>query len=225
MFGLKDELLPMESLFSRFKRILSVLPLMVLSGAGIQLFFSYILGLLLSLSSEAADEYDQVMAPLLSMTPEMILHVCVRAPLFEELLFRGIGLGFFCLLCFFLITLLKEKESAFLEEHMRAGRFLPRYGYAAANVLQALLFGIYHGNIYQGGYAFIIGLIFGWICLRARSVVPGIAAHSSVNLCGLIMESLLPADTGEGIRFLLAAAGLFLTITCLRRFANRETIH
>ena len=222
MFGLKDELLPMESLFSRFKRILSVLPLMVLSGAGIQLFFSYILGLLLSLSSDAADEYDQVMAPLLSMTPEMILHVCVRAPLFEELLFRGIGLGFFCLL--FFLAFLKRKD-AFSEEPVRAGRFLPRYGYAAANVLQALLFGIYHGNIYQGGYAFIIGLIFGWICLRARSVVPGIAAHSSVNLCGLIMESLLPADTGEGIRFLLAAAGLFLTITCLRRFANRETIH
>lgn len=50
-----------------------------------------------------------------------------------------------------------------------------------AIVLQAVLFGFIHGTPVQIGYAFLMGLLFGYIRYRTGSILPTIAAHAAFN--------------------------------------------
>ncbi len=79
--------------------------------------------------------------------------VAVSAPLAEELVFRGII-------------------------QPRLERAMPVW---IAVVLQAALFGLIHGTPVQIGYAFVMGLLFGYIRHRTGSILPTIAAHAAFN--------------------------------------------
>lgn len=83
----------------------------------------------------------------------MVVAICVLAPLFEEILFRGIILR------------------AFLQRYLR----WQAIGYSA------LLFGFAHLNIYQFFLAFFLGLLLGWLYERSHSLIPCIALHSAIN--------------------------------------------
>ena len=47
----------------------------------------------------------------------------------------------------------------------------------AANILQALYFGIIHGNLVQGGYAFLAGMVLGYLVKRNGTLAAGILCH------------------------------------------------
>lgn len=64
-------------------------------------------------------------------------------------------------------------------------------GFAAANVIQAVLFGIAHMNIIQGIYAAVIGLVLGYIYHRTGSLWASILAHLTFNLLGLYLTELM----------------------------------
>lgn len=81
------------------------------------------------------------------------LAVVVGAPLAEELVFRGII-------------------------QSRLERAMPVW---IAVVLQAALFGLIHGTPVQIGYAFVMGLLFGYIRHCTGSILPTIAAHAAFN--------------------------------------------
>lgn len=51
-----------------------------------------------------------------------------------------------------------------------------------ANVLQALIFGLIHMNWVQGIYAFVIGLVLGWLVERYDSIILAMILHCAVNL-------------------------------------------
>ena len=187
----------MKEIVHRLKFSARLFPVMVLLGISIQLSFSYIMTFLLSLNEAAEKEYDEVIAPLVSMEPSMIFYVGFGAPFFEELLFRGVVLGILVLI----INRLHRD---------------PVFWYAAANIIQALLFALYHGNVYQGIYAFLIGLIFGYIFILTGSAIPGMVAHSSVNLFGLFAERVIPADISPILQWALAFGGLFGIVYCMR---------
>lgn len=71
-----------------------------------------------------------------------------------------------------------------------------------ANVVQALLFGVMHGNIVQGLYTFATGLLLGLLCWRLGDLRYPILLHFGLNvssylvdplsdlLCALVPESL-----------------------------------
>ena len=88
-----------------------------------------------------------------------LLSVALIAPIAEELLFRG----------------LTQKYAE------RAIGALP------AIFFQAALFGIYHMNIVQGIYAFIFGIIFGFIARKTKSVFPGIVLHIIFNISAYLI--------------------------------------
>ena len=46
----------------------------------------------------------------------------------------------------------------------------------------ALAFGIIHGNIVQGIYAFTVGLFFAWLMERYQRIIAPVLAHMSANL-------------------------------------------
>lgn len=55
-----------------------------------------------------------------------------------------------------------------------------------ANILQSLIFGISHGNIIQGIYTFMFGIIFGHVNKKQGSIAPSICMHCGINFYAAI---------------------------------------
>jgi len=64
-------------------------------------------------------------------------------------------------------------------------------GRMPAMVLSSLFFGIYHGNVVQGVYAFAIGMLFAFIYDKYKTLIAPILAHVFANLV-----SVLSVETG-----------------------------
>ena len=87
----------------------------------------------------------------------MISALCVGIifPILEELLFRK-------LLC---------------------GKLLP-LGEKQAIIISAAIFGLIHGNLFQFAYAFLLGLIFGYVYVKTGKIIYTIIFHCIINLYG-----------------------------------------
>lgn len=53
-------------------------------------------------------------------------------------------------------------------------------------ILVAVLFGLAHQNIMQTGYAFVGGLVFAYLALKTRSIIPGMIIHFINNFLNVI---------------------------------------
>lgn len=86
----------------------------------------------------------------------------------------------------FLYTML---AAPFLEEFVFRGLifYIGRKGFDfwGANVLQALMFGLYHGNLIQGIYAFVLGLLLGYMAEHRRNMAEPVLLHIVVNATGI----------------------------------------
>lgn len=82
-----------------------------------------------------------------------------------------------------------------------------------AVLLSALFFGLYHGNIIQFCYAFLLGTALGAVAYRFNNLMPGILLHMCINLSLLIVPdiSTLPVPANLGI----FAGGLLLFLLLL----------
>lgn len=71
-------------------------------------------------------------------------------------------------------------------------RYMRRAGLAflAANLVQAVLFGLFHMNLVQGIYAACLGFLLGYLAYRYDSILIPIAMHSMFNLCGTVVVEL-----------------------------------
>lgn len=85
------------------------------------------------------------------------------APFGEELIFRGVIYHYACNLA----SAMPDRRKAFY----------------IANAIQALGFGIFHGNLIQGTYAFFLGLVLGYLRERFGSIWASILAHMLINGC------------------------------------------
>ena len=72
-----------------------------------------------------------------------------------------------------------------------------RYGEGSAILFSALMFGLFHMNLYQFFYAFLIGLVFGYVYLRTRCLRYSILMHMSINTFGGVIPALLSEHLGE----------------------------
>lgn len=86
----------------------------------------------------------------------------VVSPVLEELFFR-----------YFLYGKLKERMSIWL-----------------AAFLSALSFGLYHGNLAQGVYACLMGMVFVWEMERYGTLKAPIVMHAAANVIGVVLGSL-----------------------------------
>lgn len=119
----------------------------------------------------------------------LILYSALLAPIAEETIFRGLI--------------------------FRYARYaLPFW---AANIWQALLFGVLHMNILQGIYAFTIGLILGFICHRGRGIRYSILLHILFNIIGLFYSGLIDLTTALSYP-LFIGIGIVLTVFSLWLF-------
>ncbi len=126
--------------------------LIIFSGILINLVISIVMGL--TLSEELLLEYEKASAGLRNdVTVMSALAVVIIAPIFEEIVFRGV-----------LYRYLKEGTNAI-----------------AANFIQAALFGFCHGNMIWGVATFAMGLCFAASYEYKQSLVAPIIMHISVN--------------------------------------------
>ena len=133
-------------------------------GLTLQLFFSLLLSGADMLFPKAMEEYGKVLENLGMLAPSFfsVLYTALLAPLAEEAVFRGLTLG------------ILEKE----------------FSFALANVFQAVLFAFMHGNAVQSSYAFVIGLLLGYLVKKYRTLWAGIWCHMAVNASGLLVGNL-----------------------------------
>jgi hypothetical protein len=123
--------------------------------------------------------------------------VCLIAPLVEEILFRGIVLR----------------------------GLLHHYSPGVAITLSACLFAIFHFNLYQLLVAFVMGIFFGWIYLKSRSLWPCIFGHACYNGAAYFMFdadrqfSLNDFDTNL-ISFGLSMLGVYVLYILFRSQPN-----
>lgn len=172
-----------------------LLAVMVCLGLSLQLLISMCLSTLYPvLPQNLTDQYSELMEQLVGGNIWLSLFVTVLlAPLAEELLFRG-------------VTLKKaQKNMPFL----------------AANVLQAVLFGVYHMNLIQGVYAFVLGMVLGFTANYFHSIWASILLHACVNASAEVLN-LLPAavtDTVVGA-FGIAAVGVVLLFLAAKLYPS-----
>lgn len=117
----------------------------------------------------------------------MFLYAAVGAPIMEEIIFRGLVL-----------------------------RHLEPYGKGFAVIMSAFLFGIFHGNIVQMPYAFLVGLVLGYVAVE-YNIVWAMVLHMINNLVlGDLIGRILPEMAGNAVISLvimgcsLVGAGLLL---------------
>lgn len=90
-----------------------------------------------------------------------IISTVVLPPLVEETAFRGLILNYL------------KKAGA---------------GFFAANLFQAVLFGIFHMNLVQGIYAALLGFLLGYLAYRYESLLIPILLHGLFNLFGTVLS-------------------------------------
>lgn len=125
------------------------------------------------------------------LTPLLLIYSVILAPVAEELIFRGLVFRF-------------------------ARYALPFW---FANIWQALLFGLIHGNMIQGIYAFVTGLFLGFLCHRGRGIRYSIPVHILYNIIGVLYSDLIEMTTafhyavavGLGVALTIFAVWLFYT--------------
>lgn len=157
----------------------------ILAGIGLQLVIDFFLNIVALVFPNAMGAYSELveMVGIGETTWISLLATVILAPISEELLFRGLTL-----------------------------RFLRGAGlkFAIANVLQALFFGILHMNLVQGIYAFVIGLVLGYVAGTCRTVFLPIMLHLCFNLAGTFLGAWMPGNSEWPIQIVLLMVGVLM---------------
>lgn len=165
---------------------------LVLLMIGMQYISTYLIATLAAINPAWYHTYEELMESIGfgEVTLLLALYSVVIAPISEELIFRGVTMKY-------------------------AVKTMPFF---LANIFQAFLFGIFHGNVVQGVYAFVVGLFCGYVCLKGGSIYLSILFHMLFNLWGTFTPDFL-SYSGSSVLIHLAiftgavcatAAGAFL---------------
>ena len=63
-------------------------------------------------------------------------------------------------------------------------------GFVVANLIQAVLFGVFHMNLVQGIYTALLGFLLGWLAYRYDSILVPMLLHAIFNLFGTVLVDL-----------------------------------
>lgn len=71
-------------------------------------------------------------------------------------------------------------------------KYLERAGmhWILANVVQAILFGVFHQNLVQGIYAALLGFALGFVAQRYNTLAASMLMHMFYNLMGTLIVDL-----------------------------------
>lgn len=91
-----------------------------------------------------------------------LIVVAILAPIMEELLFR---------------KLIIDRTAG--------------YGEGLSLLFSGLVFGLFHGNLNQFAYAFVLGIFFSFVYIKTRNIIYPIILHMCINFIGSFLGSLI----------------------------------
>lgn len=131
------------------------------TGLGGCVTLTVFLSLLINIFPSPFDNYNEIMSNFDSSGGLLTFaYVLVIGPASEEIIFRG---------------------AIFDRLHLA-------FPFWTANALQAFLFGVYHMNIVQGIYAFLLGMVLGMVLYSTGSILCPIAVHIIFNSTSYIIQ-------------------------------------
>lgn len=164
-----------------FREYLRLALILIILGICLQFGTSYILNLVLNALPNAASQYSEIQDELVQFNVMSVFTVCILAPLLEEAVFR--------------ILILRL-----------GAKFIPFW---IMNIIQAVLFGLYHGNWIQGIYAFLIGMILGYTMHACEWIYASVIVHMAINSSAYVIQfipvyaegtsALIPVIAGASI--------------------------
>ena len=158
----------------------------LLTGASLAPALYFVVIIVLSvLPTSMMENYNEASEGIATGTVLGVLSVAVVAPIVEEVIVRGLTMT-------------------------RLSRVMPGW---LAVLVSAAVFGACHGEFVWFCYAFVLGVFFGFIDLRAGSILPSVLGHITFNAIGQIM-SFVP-ESEEGTEVLIALGVLFLAAIVL----------
>lgn len=178
----------------------SHIALLAALGLILQFGIGSVLSLIETFAPQLMENYNELMElmGLGELSLPVMIATAVMAPLSEEVLCRGI------------ILRLGERVSA---------RFW------VANVIQALAFGILHGNWVQGTYAFLLGLLLGYIYGKYRNIWLCMLLHGAMNLSSFIVApfyTMFPEESLTVVYIVVLAVSAGLFAVCFKPFLKKK---
>ena len=167
----------------------------MISAIGICLGARFVGALLVERVSETMEIITGGLAPTMPSlpTPETTgvyilyaINIVVAPSIFEELLFRGVML-----------------------------QALRRFGDHFAVVSTSILFALMHGNLMQGPYALLLGLLIGYFVIYTGSLWTGIAMHAANNFLSVLIEYFMDhmSDTAfETLAVVVLIVSVFMSV-------------
>lgn len=141
-----------------------------------------------------SDAYEQVREQQYAIPIVMgIWRYAVTAPVIEEILFRGIAYRL----------------------------FTKKIPWQAAAVISALLFAVYHGNIVQGSYAFVMGMLLAYFYHYFDSFAAPVLFHGAANLA-VFLISYSPQTIPKAALPFAAVIGMGVACGIIIRFQKSE---
>ena len=181
-------------------RLSGCLAYIVVLGGALCLFGNYLEEALLLAQRSAA--YEEASRDLYS--PPLAFQLLASGlviPFAEELIFRGL-----------VFASLRDK--------------LP---FVLSGLLSSVLFGLYHGNLPQGAYAFVVGIAAAWLYQTCGTLLAPFLLHVSANLLSLLVTNtaLLGVLSGSDNREILlvkAAASAAVSAVCANRIYRKNNL-
>ena len=166
--------------------------LLILFGLSLNILLEFILTIFSTLDffKNQFENYNDLYAQLLGGGFLLsLLGAGILVPVFEEFLFRGLVFGE-----------LKKITNV-----------------KAALILQAVIFGIYHMNLIQGSYAFIIALALGFLYYKSGSLLAPFLLHITINSSSIVMSRFLTDEMlqNSSAPVLLSSVVLFVFSTAV----------
>ena len=176
-----------------------------LSVLGISVVFIFAAMYVLNLLIEQAGIPNTMEETFLAMSrnPFGKLSIALLAPILEELLFRGA-----------------------IQGQLQASGMRPW----TAIIVSSLIFGVVHMNPAQIPFAFLLGMMFGWLYYRTGSLLPGIIGHvlnNSVATANMLLygdvtiEEQMQSPMEMWLWAVAATAVCFFTAIWLNRNLDR----
>lgn len=165
-------------------------------GFGTCIVLTVIVGVAAQLFPSAFSSYEKLMDTLdITNSVFAIPYVMLVGPVAEELIFRGVILD----------------------------RLKPAFSFWVANALQAALFGIFHMNIIQGLYAFVLGMLLGMVVQVTGTILASMIMHITFNSTsiGLSMFGTYAPGVYSRAFLLIVIVAVFCFIAGLRYYTGQ----
>ena len=172
----------------------------VLLGIALQIFTSLALQAAYLFVPDAIDNLAELLenAGIGEMNLFSMAATVILAPIVEEIIFRGVTMN------------LAKKAGA---------------SFVVANIIQAVMFGVYHMNLVQGIYAGVLGLVLGYAAQKYGSLYPSILLHLAYNLSATLISAAgeyLPDSLITVAILIVTAVVLGISGVCLFKSDKKE---